>query len=179
MSSARYSVKASRCRRGRTTDRLHSSCAACAPGNTPFEPPAALKRPNKLNCKRPAKTRRGGYVESPPATPSDAWLRATLAKQWAEVFDHATRPYQFALQARAGTDALSAHVRVALARRPDAVLDKARVASRAIPSPPRCTRSANTKRCVARLPACTRRTPSWPFWTISTSIPFQPAHGKP
>ena len=46
----------------------------------------------------------------------------TLAKQWATVFDEATRPYQFALQARAGTDALAAHVRVALAQRNDAVL---------------------------------------------------------
>ena len=46
----------------------------------------------------------------------------TLAKQWATVFDEATRPYQFALQARAGTDALAAHVRVALAQRSDAVL---------------------------------------------------------
>ena len=43
--------------------------------------------------------------------------------QWATVFDEATRrPYQFALQARAGTDALAAHVRVALAQRSDAVL---------------------------------------------------------
>ena len=46
----------------------------------------------------------------------------TLAKQWADVFDNATRPYQFALQARAGTDALAAHVRVAIAQRRDAVL---------------------------------------------------------
>ena len=46
----------------------------------------------------------------------------TPAKQWAAVFDEATRPYQFALQARAGTDALAAHVRVALAQRGDAVV---------------------------------------------------------
>ena len=46
----------------------------------------------------------------------------TLAKEWAGNFDRATRPYQFALQARAGTDALAAHVRAALALRPDAVL---------------------------------------------------------
>ncbi|CAE7915925.1 unnamed protein product, partial [Symbiodinium sp. KB8] len=46
----------------------------------------------------------------------------TLAKEWAAIFDRATRPYQFALQARAGTDALAAHVRAALALRPDAVL---------------------------------------------------------
>ena len=44
-----------------------------------------------------------------------------LAKQWFDVFDNATRPYQFALQARAGTDALAA-VRVAIAQRRDAVL---------------------------------------------------------
>ena len=46
----------------------------------------------------------------------------TLAKQWADVFDNAMRPYQFAFQARAGTDALAAHVRVAIAQRRDAVL---------------------------------------------------------
>ena len=40
----------------------------------------------------------------------------TPAKQWATVFDEATRPYQFALQAWAGTDALAAHVRVARSR---------------------------------------------------------------
>ena len=46
----------------------------------------------------------------------------TLAKEWAQTFDQATRPYQFALQARAGTDALAAHIRAALATRPDAVV---------------------------------------------------------
>ena len=45
-----------------------------------------------------------------------------LAKGWADTFDEATRPYQFALQARAGADALAAHVRTALEQRPDAVL---------------------------------------------------------
>ena len=38
-----------------------------------------------------------------------------LAKGWADTFDEATRPYQFALQARAGADALAAHVRTARA----------------------------------------------------------------
>ena len=46
----------------------------------------------------------------------------TLAKSWADTFDHATRPFQYALQARAGTDALAAQVRSALSLRPDAVL---------------------------------------------------------
>ena len=46
----------------------------------------------------------------------------TFARQRAATFDLATRPYQFALQARAGTDALAAHVRAALAKRSDAVL---------------------------------------------------------
>ena len=54
----------------------------------------------------------------------------TLAKEWPGTFDRATRPYQFAQQARAGTDALAArvraalaaHVRAALALRPDTVL---------------------------------------------------------
>ena len=46
----------------------------------------------------------------------------TNPKEWAGTFDRATRPYQFALQARAGTDALAAHVRAALALRPDTVL---------------------------------------------------------
>ena len=46
----------------------------------------------------------------------------TLAKEWAQVFDDATRPYQFALQARAGTDALAASVRAALSLRPGSVL---------------------------------------------------------
>ena len=44
------------------------------------------------------------------------------AREWVEKFDHATRPFQFALQARAGTDALAAHVRAALATRRGAVL---------------------------------------------------------
>ena len=37
----------------------------------------------------------------------------TLARQFADVFDRATRPYQFALQARAGTDCLAAMLRAA------------------------------------------------------------------
>ena len=45
-----------------------------------------------------------------------------LAKTWAHVFDEATRPFQYALQARAGTDALAAHVRTVLEWRDDAVL---------------------------------------------------------
>ena len=45
-----------------------------------------------------------------------------LAKGWATTFDRATRPYQFALQTRAGTDALVAHVRVALDQDPNQVL---------------------------------------------------------
>ena len=44
------------------------------------------------------------------------------AKSWASTFDRATRPYQFALQARACTDALAAHVRVALDQDPNQVL---------------------------------------------------------
>ena len=44
----------------------------------------------------------------------------TLAREWAAKFDQATRPFQFALQARAGTDALAAHVRAALETRPGA-----------------------------------------------------------
>ena len=46
----------------------------------------------------------------------------TLAKEWAHTFDQATRPSQFALQARAGTDALAACARAALSLRPEAVL---------------------------------------------------------
>ena len=46
----------------------------------------------------------------------------TLAREWAAKFDQATRPFQFALRARAGTDALAAHVRAALETRPGAVL---------------------------------------------------------
>ena len=46
----------------------------------------------------------------------------TLAKEWAQVFDAATRPYQFALQAGAGTNALAASVRAALSLRPRSVL---------------------------------------------------------
>jgi len=37
-----------------------------------------------------------------------------LTKQWTLIVDKATRPYQFALQARAGKDALAAHLRTAL-----------------------------------------------------------------
>ena len=45
-----------------------------------------------------------------------------LAREWANKFDQATRPFQFALQVRAGTDALATHVRAALATRRGAVL---------------------------------------------------------
>ena len=45
-----------------------------------------------------------------------------LAKQWAPDFDAATRPFQYALQARSGTDALATQLRVALERAPDAVV---------------------------------------------------------
>ena len=37
-------------------------------------------------------------------------MSRALAKSWATSVDRAARPYQFALQARAGTDALAAHV---------------------------------------------------------------------
>ena len=37
-----------------------------------------------------------------------------LARQYADTFDEATRPYQFALQTRAGTDALSGMLRAAI-----------------------------------------------------------------
>jgi len=36
-----------------------------------------------------------------------------LARQYAATFDRATRPFQFALQARAGTDCLAAMLRAA------------------------------------------------------------------
>ena len=45
-----------------------------------------------------------------------------LAKTWTHVFDEATRPFQYALQPRAGTDALAAHVCTVLELRDDAVL---------------------------------------------------------
>ena len=48
-------------------------------------------------------------------------MSRALAKGWADTFDHVTRPHQFALQTRAGTDALAAHVRSAPELQPDAV----------------------------------------------------------
>ena len=45
-----------------------------------------------------------------------------LAKQWGTTLDHATRPYQYALQSRAGTDAIVATVRAALDSREDVVV---------------------------------------------------------
>ena len=39
-----------------------------------------------------------------------------LAKQWAPVFDAATRPFPYALQARSGTDALASQLGVAFER---------------------------------------------------------------
>ncbi|OLQ11506.1 hypothetical protein AK812_SmicGene4663 [Symbiodinium microadriaticum] len=77
---------------------------------------------------RPAlrSTRHGPiWPASPPYATGDMFRRLvseTLAREWAVKFDQATRPFQFALQARAGTDALAAHVRAALETRPDAVL---------------------------------------------------------
>ena len=46
----------------------------------------------------------------------------TLAKQWAPTIDQATRPFQFAMQSRAGTDALVLSVRAALDTRENAVI---------------------------------------------------------
>ena len=43
-----------------------------------------------------------------------------IATMWMHAFDEATRPSRYALKARAGTDALAAHVRTALELRDDA-----------------------------------------------------------
>ena len=43
----------------------------------------------------------------------------TLAKTWASTFDAATRPFQHALSARSGMDALVARLRMALETDPD------------------------------------------------------------
>ena len=45
-----------------------------------------------------------------------------LARQYADTFDQATRPYQFALQTRAGTDALSGKLRAAIDLDADATI---------------------------------------------------------
>ena len=45
-----------------------------------------------------------------------------LARQYADTFDQATRPYQFALQTRAGTDALSGMLRAAIDLDADATI---------------------------------------------------------
>jgi len=45
-----------------------------------------------------------------------------VAAEWAQTFDQATRPHQFARQARAGRDALAACACAVLSIRPDAVL---------------------------------------------------------
>ena len=42
-----------------------------------------------------------------------------MAKTWAATFDEATRPFQHALSARSGMDALVARLRVALETDPD------------------------------------------------------------
>ena len=50
------------------------------------------------------------------------WPASLPYAEWAVKFYQATRPFQFALHARAGTDELAAHVRAALETRPGAVL---------------------------------------------------------
>ena len=118
-----------------------------------------------------------------------------VAKQWSPTFDAAARPVQYALQARAGTDALASQFRVALERSPDAVVVSLdgratydtisresfltalqevapRAASKAIPSPRRCTPWANTRRYAQLRLACARRTKKClHFWTTFTSLP--------
>ena len=47
-----------------------------------------------------------------------SFLLRTFAKMWASVFDRASLPYQYALQARAGTDVLDTQVRVAFGAPP-------------------------------------------------------------
>ena len=49
-------------------------------------------------------------------------VASTSAKEWAQVFDNPSRPYQFAFGARAGTDAFAASARAALSLRPTAVV---------------------------------------------------------
>ena len=49
-------------------------------------------------------------------------MSRTLAHLWAPVFDAATRPFQYALQARAGSDALAGQVRAALELHTDCTL---------------------------------------------------------
>ena len=49
-------------------------------------------------------------------------VASTSAKEWAQVFDNPSRPYQFAFGARAGTNAFAASPRAALSLRPTAVV---------------------------------------------------------
>ncbi|CAE7843489.1 unnamed protein product [Symbiodinium necroappetens] len=51
-----------------------------------------------------------------------ALVSRCLARQYADTFDQATRPYQFALQTRAGTDALSGMLRAAIDLDADATI---------------------------------------------------------
>ena len=79
-------------------------------------PAVALARLTPQAGRRSSRHRDGRRV--PP--PCGAGLGQKLGGGF--FFDAATRPYQFALQARAGTDALAAHVRTALELQEDAVL---------------------------------------------------------
>ena len=63
-------------------------------------------------------TRPRGCAGAPASQPGRGWkgrrlVARTLVRRYACRFDEATRPYQFALQARAGTDCLAALLRAA------------------------------------------------------------------
>ena len=97
---------------------LAEACTLLAQARVPTEVCKALAMARLTALRKPD----GGVRGIATGDTFRRLVSKTLAREWAAKFDQATRPFQFALQARAGTDALAAHVRAALETRPGAVL---------------------------------------------------------
>ena len=99
-------------------ESLMEAATSLAQGTVPADVVAGLAMARLTALRKPY----GGVRGIAAGHAFRRFVARTLAKEWAQVFDNGTRPYQFALQARAGTDALAASVRAALSLRPRSVL---------------------------------------------------------
>ena len=103
---------------GEAIELLADACALLAQACVPTEECKVLAMSRLTALRKPD----GGVRGIATGGTFRRLVSKTLAREWVAKFDQATRPIQLALQARAGTDALAAHVRAALETRPGAVL---------------------------------------------------------
>ncbi|CAE7942855.1 unnamed protein product, partial [Symbiodinium sp. KB8] len=103
---------------GEAIELLAEACALLAQACVPTKECKALAMARLTALRKPD----GGVRGIATGDTFRRLVSKTFAREWVAKFDQATRPFQLALQARAGTDALAAHVRAALETRPGAVL---------------------------------------------------------